>query len=119
MGSSIETQIADMASKGVHVIRWWMFPYGGQRSGAITWSGDTPTGLNSRFYTDMDNAIALADKYNIYLVPVFFSFDITKTGTGYDEKSGLFDSGVNTQAMIDNVVNPIMQRYPNESRILS
>jgi mannan endo-1,4-beta-mannosidase len=113
VGSSYETDMTKLQGYGVHVVRWWLFPHGGKDYGFITYSGGAPTGLTSKFYTDMDGAIAIAKKYNLYLVPVFLSFDTANSN------ANLFDNGPNTQAFIDNVVVPIMQHYPNEPRILA
>jgi hypothetical protein len=109
-GSVYEQNIKVMRTYGARVVRWWVFTNGMMQP---TFSNGVPTGVNASFYNDMDTAISLAKKYDVYLVPVLFNGDIVTS------HSSLFDNGSNTQAFITNVAEPIMKHYPNEPRILA
>ena len=112
--ASFNSKFADMKARGVHVVRWWIFSDG--KGTSITYgSGNTPTGLHPDFLRSMDSAVALAKRHNMFLVPVFFSFEYLYT-TGRPE---VFMDPAKTNALIANVIDPIMKRYPNEPHILA
>src|ERR1700716_177964 len=63
-GNSAEadTKLQAAQTAGMHVIRWWVFEGG---SGHIQRDGSgTPTGIDPNVYTDLDAALAEADKYD-------------------------------------------------------
>ena len=120
--TKVNSDLADMNSNGVDVVRWWMFSDG--RSGITYNASGTPTGLAPGFFEDMDSAISIAKANNIYLVPSLFDFMYLFKPTSYNGVnmrgySDVLRDPVKTNAMITNVINPIMQHYSSESHILA
>lgn len=118
-----DQDFADMKAKGVHVIRWYVLVDG--RGGVIFDSGGTPTGLDQYVFQDLDAAVALAKKHNIYLnlVLLDFSWVFTRADLGSGVIRGghndTFSNATKRDALINNVIDPIISRYPNEPYILS
>jgi hypothetical protein len=72
--SGYDADLAQMHANGVSVIRWWVFP--DFRGDGITFdSAGDPSGLTPAVAADIDAALGLAEKYDLYLVLTIFSFD--------------------------------------------
>lgn len=116
---------ADMKAKGVHVVRWWVFSDG--RAGITFDSSGSPTGIDSSVLPNLDAAVAIAKKNNIYLNLVFLDFSFLRNPSNLGGSPTVVSGGhanvitdaTKTTALINNVVNPIMNHFPNEPYILS
>jgi hypothetical protein len=70
----VEATLRNFADHGISVVRWWMWP--DFRGDAVqTDSSGTATGLGGTALADLDAALALAEKYDLYLMLTLFSFD--------------------------------------------
>ena len=72
----IDVQLADMATHGIHVTRWWLLG-DGRASPEFDDTGSV-TGFDQHFYKDMDAALSLLKKHNVHVVFVLFGFGIIK-----------------------------------------
>ena len=63
--------MANARASGVNVVRWWMFP--GEPDQFVLDGADSPAALKPEVYADIDAALALAERHNVYLVFVLFS----------------------------------------------
>lgn len=69
-----DTELAAMKANGASVIRWWMFP--DFRGGGVELdSNGDPTGLSEVAVADIQKALELANKNDLYIVLTLFSFD--------------------------------------------
>ncbi|HSX58158.1 MAG TPA: dockerin type I domain-containing protein [Candidatus Saccharimonadales bacterium] len=113
----------DFKNKGVHVVRWWVF--GDGRAGIVFDPSGTPTGIDSSVFQNIDAAVAIAKKNNIYLNLVFLDFSFfnnpANLGSGViaGGHTNVFTDTTKMTSLINNVVNPIMTRYSNEPYIFS
>src|SRR5579859_6972650 len=70
--TTIDQDFADMQANGVHVVRWWLF---GDGRGAPEFDGSGKvTGLDTTFFSHMDQALAIAHRHNIYLIWSLWDF---------------------------------------------
>jgi hypothetical protein len=108
-----DAKLADMAAHGVSVIRWWMFPE--FRGESVVFDGsETPTGLGTTTLADLQEALALADAHDLYLMPTLFSFDGFRASR---VEAGLPIPGIQPivldatkrTALLENVVRPVAQ----------
>jgi hypothetical protein len=68
--------------------------------------------VNEKHWEDLDKLFAIAEKYQIYLMPTLLSFDHFKDGnSGYKEWRTLVQDETLTQSYIDNYVIPFVKRY--------
>ena len=115
------TAIQDMATNGVDVIRWWMFPNLDTTDG-ITWSNtDNPTGLGSTTAADIQAALDIAAALNVHIQLTLFSFDDFKTANARRMDRILTDS-TKMNNLIDNVVKPVaaaVAASPNKDRMIA
>ncbi len=113
---------ADMKARGVHVVRWWVFADG--RAGINFAADGTPTGVQPVVYEDLSRAIEVARQNNIYLNLVLF--DVSLLGVGEQvngvQVGGHSDLVTNTakrNALMNNVINPLVTAYRDEPSVLS
>lgn len=107
----IETEMADMAAHGVSVIRWWMFP-DFRGDGVVFDGGGDPTGISEGAVLDLQKALELAEKHDLYLVPTLFSFDNFRPDRTEGELSirgmtPMVQDAARRQKLIDGVVRPV------------
>ncbi len=66
--------LQQMASRGAHTVRWWVFP--DFRGDGVTFDAtDTPTGLGPTAVADLQKALELADQAGVHVALCLFSFD--------------------------------------------
>ena len=111
----------DMTAKGVHVVRWWVFTDG--RAGITSDRAGIPTGLDRWVFPDLDRALAIAAARCVYLVPVLFDFKLfaraeTVNGVQLGGRSGWIADPARRNALIDNVVEPVLARYGRHPQVL-
>lgn len=119
---NLAAQFADMKAKGVHVARWWVFADG--RAGINFSSDGTPTGVQPVVYQDLARAIEVARANNIYLNLVLFDVSLLSKagnsgGVQLGGRSDLLTNPAKRQALVNNVVSPVVKAYANEPVILS
>lgn len=121
----IDSDLAAMQAGGVSVVRWWVFP--DFRSDGVLFdaSGD-PTGLSATAVADIDKALELAAKNNLYLALTIFSFDNFRPD---QTNGGIFVRGLSPMVrdttrrakVTENIVRPLahaVAQSANASRVL-
>lgn len=117
--------LANMRANGVSAIRWWMFP--DLRGDAIILDDSgSPTGITEAAVADIQLALELAQRNDVYLVLTLFSFDAFRpTRLEGDAEipgiSALVSSPTGRAALVDNVVAPVAEAVtasPYASRLL-
>jgi hypothetical protein len=119
---NLASHFADMKAKGVHVARWWVFADG--RAGINFSSDGTPTGVQPVVYQDLARAIEVARANNIYLNLVLFDVSLLSKaghsgGVQLGGRSDLLTNSTKRQALVNNVISPVVKAYANEPVILS
>lgn len=117
--------LANMKANGASVIRWWMFP-DLRGDGVITDDSGSPTGISEGAVADVQMALELAQRNDVYLVLTMFSFDAFRpTRLEGDAPipgiSALVKSEAGRAALVDNVVAPLaaaVAASPYASRLL-
>ena len=66
-----DSKMAAAQAAGMHVIRWWVFEGGAQHIRRDA-SGN-PTGIDAQMYGDLDAALSLAAKHEMYLDLTLFA----------------------------------------------
>lgn len=123
---AIDTELADMKANGAHVIRWWMMP-DFRGDGVVFDANDKPIGLGPTFLNDLNGALALAEKHDLYLMLTIFSFDNFKPTT---TSGGIKIRGLNPlimdptkrAALLQNVIRPMaraVQASPLKKRLIT
>jgi len=124
--ASIGDDLAQMKAAGVSVVRWWMFPRFWTES--ITFDAEgVPSGIGGSLVADIDEALALAEANDVYIMLTPFSFDsFTPTTT----ESGIFTPGLRPivvdaarrQRLLDNLVRPVaraVEASPYKHRMIA
>jgi hypothetical protein len=119
--SGYDTDLAQMHANGVSVVRWWVFP--DFRGDGITFdaNGD-PSGLSAEVAADVDEALALAEKNDLYLVLTIFSFDAFKpdamnSGVLVRSIAPMVASSTRLAKVMSNVVTPLAKAAAASSHV--
>jgi hypothetical protein len=124
--AAIDKQLADMKAQGASVIRWWVMPEF-RGDGVKFDANDTPIGLGPTFIADLQKALELAEKHNLYLMLNLFSFDNfkpTRTDSGITIR-GLYPvlmNGTKRAALLEKVIRPMAraaQASPYRKRLMT
>lgn len=123
---AIDKELADMKANGSNVIRWWVFA--DLRGGGITFSPDnTPSGLGPTVKADLLKALELAEKNDVYLMLVMFSFDAFKptrmdSGANIRSIAPIITDKVKRKALIEKVIKPLVkigESSPYKKRLMT
>lgn len=107
--SSLDATFRNLARHGVRVLRWYAFP--GDAWQISRAADGTPTSLQSGLvFPDMDAAVALASRYDIYLDFVLFS-DTRAIPSSWMSSPA-------QQAALANVLSPLFHRYAAKPHVL-
>ncbi|MEX0621419.1 MAG: Ig-like domain-containing protein [Candidatus Woykebacteria bacterium] len=107
VNSRLNQEFAALKAANTHFVRWWMFP--GNDPWQISESGGLPSGINQAVYADIDEALRLAEQYDIYYnFTLFGSPNATKNWTGTTSAR---------QALADTL-SALFKRYANHPRIV-
>ena len=109
--AAFDADLAAVAAKDARVVRWWMFPR--FFTDSISFGADgAPTGVGGTLVADVQKALALAEKHDVYLMLTLFSFDgfaPTKTEFGIEIpglKPIVVDSAKRTK-LFDKLIGPV------------
>jgi hypothetical protein len=124
--NGIDARLADMASSGVDVVRWWVWP-DFRGDGVQFDSSDIPSGLGSTTIADLSKALELADKHDLHLMLTLFSFDNFRPSRMIQDLNvrGLYPVATQLEArvaLIDHVVRPFAraaQESPYRERLVA
>lgn len=123
---AVDLELADMKAQGVSVVRWWIFP--DFRSDGVRFdSSDSPLGLGGTFLADLNKALELAEKHDLYLMLDLFSFDAFRPTT---VSYGVTIRGLNPivldstkrRALVENVIRPMaraVEASPYRKRVIA
>lgn len=117
--TTIDADLAAMHAAGVSAIRWWVFPDFRGDGVAFDTNGD-PTGISATVDADVDKALELAEKNDVYLVFTIFSFDDfrpdrTDTGISIRGMSPMVSSASRRSTLVENVVRPLARAAAGSS----
>jgi hypothetical protein len=120
--NTINTTLEQMASNGVSVVRWWVWPnFSG--NGVTFDGGGTPTGLTSTTVQDLEALLALAEQHDLYLMLTLFSFDNFKTMLPANRRmDGIARNAGQRAGLVANVVRPFVRAASasaNARRVIS
>jgi len=120
--NTINTTLQQMASNGVDVIRWWVWPNFTGNGVSFDGSG-TPTGLTSTTLADLEAVLSLAEQHDVYLMLTLFSFDNFKDMLPANRRMDTIARDANLRAgLVNNVVRPFARAAtmsPNAHRVIS
>jgi hypothetical protein len=111
--SQYDGDLATMRSNGVSAIRWWIFPDFRGDGVAFDTNGN-PTGISATAVADIQEALALAKKNDVYLVFTIFSFDGFKptyvdTGVNIRSIAPMVAAATQLTGVLNNVVKPVAE----------
>jgi len=121
-----KTDMTDMKSNGVDVVRWWMFPqlYGE----AILLDGTkTPTGVGGTLIEDIQAALDIAAELDVHVKLTLFSFDtfwndFQISGVTFPGLKPIVIDDAKRAALVSKVIVPIakaVEASPNKDRMIS
>ena len=120
--NAIDADFAAMAAEGVHSTRWWVFSDG--RAGITFDSAGMPSGIDSNVFPDLDAAVQIAAKHNIYLDLVLLDFTWmqdpqTSSGVQLGGHANVINTTTGQQDLINNVFVPVFKRYGSNPMVVS
>ena len=118
----VDTDFADMSRHGVHVARWFLFCDG--RASPEFDSDGLTTGMDEEFYEDVDTALEIAEKHNVFLIFVLLDFHLADKGEEVNGvqtggRSSLIVDGHQRRAFLEKALTPLLKRYGNHKHILA
>jgi hypothetical protein len=118
----IDADFAYLQEQGVHVVRWFLFG-DGRASPEFSEEGQV-IGYDEYFYPDVDAALAIAEKHDLYLIFVLFDFlicDEAQIGNGAQlfGRCELITDPVVRQSFLDNALKPLLERYGQHPNIIA
>jgi hypothetical protein len=116
----IDADFATMAAEGVRVVKWRVFSDG--RYGLVMDANGTVTGVDELFFPDIDAALEIAKRHDMYLVLTLFSsgFWTADCWSGTVHLGGHADTLTDTgrrQALIDRAVVPLLDHLAASDRV--
>jgi hypothetical protein len=103
--------LADMREHEMHLVRWWIFP--DFRGDAVVFDDSgTPIGTGGTLLSDLDKALELAARNDVYLMLTLFSFDGFRptrsvSGRSVPSLAPLVTDAERRSALLENVVSPV------------
>jgi hypothetical protein len=108
----VTSQFADLQSKGVRVVRWWVFSDG--RYSPVFNADGTTAGFNSGFLDDIDHALQIAAAHNIKLMltvidQTMFNFAQPSGATQLGGHANIVTDPAIRKSFLDNALKPLLQ----------
>ncbi|MBL8153330.1 MAG: hypothetical protein JNM70_04025 [Anaerolineae bacterium] len=118
----ISADFADMQSKGVQVVRWFLFG-DGRASPEFDDSGRV-TGFDEFFFVDFDKVLEIAEEHDIFLMPVLFDYLLADaaqdvSGVQIFGRSKLITDAEVRQSFLDNALKPLLDKYGQNRQIIA
>ncbi len=118
----VDADFAQLAQLGARTLRWFVFADG--RAGITFDNAGMPTGLDQFVLRDLDAALEIAERHNIYLNLVlldflFMSAARVEHGVQMGGHAEVINSAIGQQALLEHVFAPLFQRYATSPYILS
>lgn len=116
-----DREFADLDEKGVGLLRWHLFA--DARSGITLDADRRPTGVDEQVFRDLDRALALAERHDIFLAVVLFDTPLLaesvvegdNTIRGHSDWIADEDKRA---ALVETVIEPVLERYGRNERIV-
>lgn len=109
VNSDLHDAFGDLQNRGIHVARWWTFP--GDPWQINEDAQGIPVGINAAAYSDFDEALAIAEEYDIYYVFTLFSSP-TSVPSGWLEDPA-------KRSALAGVLGDLFARYSDNPRVLT
>jgi len=120
--AEVETDFANMAAHGVRIVKWRVFG-DGRYSPEFDEHG-VPVGFDERFFMDLDAALDIAERHDIYLVLVLFDSGLWAThcdnkGVQLGGHADVLTDPMKRQALVDRVIVPFLRHVDNHPRVVA
>ena len=118
----IDADFAYLKSQGVHIVRWFLF--GDCRAAPEFDDNGKVTGFDEFFYDDLDAALGVAEKHNIYLILVLLDFHLADkakevSGVQLGGRSKMIADPAIRESFLDNALRPILEKYKKNRNIIA
>ncbi|HET7770763.1 MAG TPA: hypothetical protein VFN74_18470 [Chloroflexota bacterium] len=107
--TQVEAGFGRLRDAGVHVARWWVFE--GTAWQITRDASGAPAGIDTRVYADLDAALVLAERYDLYYELTLFH------GPGNVPAAWLTDPA--QRARLVAALTPLFKRYASHPRVLA
>jgi hypothetical protein len=120
--AQLETDFADLQKNNIRLVRWFVFC--DFRAGFITNPDGSIKSLDPYVFQDMDAAVEVAREHNMMIMFVLFDFSMFNQPTQIGEvkmggRRSLVTDPVLRRSLLDNAVQPLLQRYGNNGAIVA
>lgn len=120
--AEIDTDFANMAAQGIKVVKWRIFN-DGRYSPEFDGNGHV-VGLDDEFFADLDAALDLARRHDLYLVFTLFSSglwtaDCVQQGVHIGGGAATISSPDKRASLVQNAIVPLMQHIGRSDRVLA
>ncbi len=116
-----DSVFTECQNNGVNCVRVWLHTDGGT-SPEFDSLGYV-TGLDTNFFTHLDNFLLLAKNHNIMVIPVIWSFEMMNNDYAWGIYGGmhadLIQDTLKTRSYINNVLIPMVTRYANQCNLVA
>jgi hypothetical protein len=118
----VDVDFTNMAARGVRVLKWRIFSDG--RYGLQLADDGSVRGLDAYFLADLDAALEIAARHDIYLVFTLFSSglwtaDCTNNGVRLGGHAQTLLDARRRQALVNHAVVPMLQHIGNSDRVVA
>jgi hypothetical protein len=118
-----ENTFTELESYGVNCARLWVH-CDGRSSPEFIDSSNYVSGLDTNFFSDLDDIFERAKNHHIMLIPCLWSFDMTKdyrstAGEYAGWHAGLIRDSLKVRSYIDSALIPMVMRYANQCNLLA
>jgi|GEM_PF-3528405 len=120
--AEVDTDFANMAAQGIRIVKWRVFN-DGRYSPEFDQSGYV-TGLDDKFFADIDAALQIAQKHDVYLILSLFSSgfwvtDCWQNGVHIGGHADTITAPAKRRSLIQNAVIPLIQHVSHSDRVLA
>ena len=118
----VDVDFANMAALGVRIVKWRVFS-DGRYSPEFAEDG-TVTGLDEFFFKDLDAALEIAQRHDIYLLLTLFASglwtaDCQNNGVQLGGHAGTLLDASKRASLVENGVVPMLQHLQNTDRVVA
>ncbi|MCL1938664.1 MAG: cellulase family glycosylhydrolase [Candidatus Azobacteroides sp.] len=113
------SEFTKYVQNNINLARIWIHG-GGNSSPSLNGDG-LVTGASSSFWTDMDKLVALSKEKRIYIMPTFWSFDMTinnYNAVNWNQFRQIINDENKTKWYCEYFLVPFVQRYKDEPYVL-
>ena len=120
--AEVDTDFANMRAQGIRVVKWRVFN-DARYSPEFDGNGYV-TGLDDKFFADLDAALQIAQKHDVYLIlslfPAgFWITDCWNEGIHLGGHADAITDPAKRQSLISNAVVPLVQHASKSGRVLA